>query len=158
MAEFAVKYDLDADGIYLNELIAKKDFLALHLGIPNHLLQVLSWGRGSVVITYRVLRDVLPLAELALYRENTQRELTQHGVKNIYFADHPSQQPNLVSCREGWSKASVCDVCIPLHSFLQCRWTNHHRLCTVRRPKAVLLRISVIHVHTCVASWWCSAC
>ena len=157
MAEFAVKYDLDADGIYLNELIAKKDFLALHLGIPNHLLQVLSWGRGSV-ITYRVLRDVLPLAELALYRENTQRELTQHGVKNVYFADHPSQQPNLVSCREGRSKASVCDVRISLHSFLQCRWTNHHTLCTVRRPKALLLRISMIHVHTCVASWWCSAC
>ena len=158
MAEFAVKYDLDADGIYLNELIAKKYFLELRLGIPNHHLQVLSWRRGSVVITYRVLRDVLPLAELALYRENTQRELTQHGVKNVYFANHPSQRPNLVSCREGRSKASVCDVCIPLHSFLHCRWTNHHRLCTVRRPKALLLRISVIPVHTCVASWWCSAC
>ena len=137
MAEFAVKYDLDADGIYMTELIAKKDFLAQRLGIPKHHLQVLFWGRGSVVITYRVLRDVLPLAELAMYRENTQRELTQHGVKNVYFADHPSQQPNLVSCREGWSKASVCDVRIPLQSFLQCRWTNHHhRLCTVRRPKA----------------------
>ena len=90
MAEFAVKYGLDADGICVKELIAKKDFLALRLGIPNHLLQVLSWGRGSV-ITYRVLRDVLPLAELTLYRENTQRELTQHGVKNVYFADHLSQ-------------------------------------------------------------------
>ena len=101
MAEFAVKYDLDADGIYMTELIAKKDFLAQRLGIPKHHLQVLFWGRGSVVITYRVLRDVLPLAELAMYRENTQRELTQHGVKNVYFADHPSQQPNLVSCREG---------------------------------------------------------
>ena len=157
MAEFAVEYDFDADGICVTELIAKKDFLALSLGIPKHSLQVLSWGRGSV-ITYRVLRDMLPLAELAMYRENTQRDLIQHGVKNVYFAEHLSQQPNLVSCREGWPKASVCDVCIPLHSFLHCRWTNHHRLCTVRRPGALLLCICVIPVHTCVASWWCSAC
>ena len=96
MAEFAVKYKLDADGLQVKDLIAHRDFLAHRLGIPEHHVQVLSWKGGSVVITYRILRDVLPLAELALYQEDAQRELTQHGVEEIYFADHPSEQPNLV--------------------------------------------------------------
>ena len=99
MAEFAVKYDLDADGLQVKDLIAKKDFLAQRLGIPSHLLQVLSWRRGSVVITYRILRDVLPLAELTLYRKDTKAELIQHGVEDVYFASHPSEQPGLVCSR-----------------------------------------------------------
>ena len=70
MAEFAVKYGLDADGLKVNDLIAQKDFLAWQLGVPSHLLQVLSWKSDSVVITYRIMQDVLPLVELALYRED----------------------------------------------------------------------------------------
>ena len=96
MAEFAIKYKRDADGLQVIDLIAHRDFLTQQLGIPKHLLQVLSWKRGSVVIIYRTLRDVLPLAELALYREDARGELTQHGVEEIYFANHPSEQPNLV--------------------------------------------------------------
>ena len=97
MAEFAVKYGLDKDGLRVKDLIAKKDFLAQRLGIPKHLLQVLSWKGGSVVITYRILRDVLPLAELALYREDARGDLTQHDVEEVYLDNCPTQQPNLVS-------------------------------------------------------------
>ena len=99
MAEFAVKYKLDADGLQVNDLIAQKDFLAQRLGVPEHLLQVLSWERGSVVITYRIMRDVLPLAELALYREDARAELTQNGVVDVFFASHTSEQPGLVRSR-----------------------------------------------------------
>ena len=99
MAEFAVKYGLDTDGLKVNDLIAQKDFLAQWLGVPSHLLQVLFWRRGSVVITYRIVQDALPLAELALYREDARAELTQHGVEDVYFANHPSEQPVLVRSR-----------------------------------------------------------
>ena len=100
MAELTVKYNLDADSLLVNDLIAQKDFLAQRLSVPSHLLQVLSWGRGSVVITYRIVRDVLPLAELALYREDARAELIQHGVVEVFFASHPSEQPGLVRFRE----------------------------------------------------------
>ena len=47
MAELVVKYRLNADGLLVNDLIAERDFLAQRLGIPEHLLQVLSWGDGT---------------------------------------------------------------------------------------------------------------
>ena len=99
MAEFAVKYELDADGLQVKDLITKRDFLAQQLGVPKHLLQVLSCRTDSVVITYRIMRDVLPLAELALCRKDVQAELTQHGVEDVYFASHTSEQPGLVCSR-----------------------------------------------------------
>ena len=96
MAEFAVKYGLDEDGLQVMDLIAKKDFLAQRLGISKHLLQVLFWKKGSVVITYWILRDLLPLAELALYRRDARGELTQDDVEEVYLDNRPSQQPNPV--------------------------------------------------------------
>ena len=99
MAELSVKYGLDADGLLVKDLVTERDFLAQRLGIPSHLLQVLSWGSGSVVITYRIVRDVLPLAELALYREDARAALTGHGVEDVYFAGHPSEQPGIVRSR-----------------------------------------------------------
>ena len=47
MAELTVKYNLDADGLRVKYLVAHRDFLAQQLGIPEHLLQVLSWGEGG---------------------------------------------------------------------------------------------------------------
>ena len=44
MAELTVKYRLDADGLTVKDLVTERDFLAQRLGIPEHLLQVLSWG------------------------------------------------------------------------------------------------------------------
>ena len=102
MAELVVRYRLDADGLLVKDLIAERDFLAQRLGIPEHLLQVLSWEDGSIVITYWILRDLLPLAELALCREEVRAELTQHGVEAVYLNSHPSEHPGLVSSR-GWS-------------------------------------------------------
>ena len=42
MAELVVKYRLDADGLFVKDLITARDFLAQWLGIPEHLLQVLA--------------------------------------------------------------------------------------------------------------------
>ena len=91
MAELVVKYRLDADGLFVKDLIAERDFLAQRLDIPEHLLQVLSWGQSSVLITYWMVRDLLPRAELALCREDVRAELTRHGVEEIYLGSHPSK-------------------------------------------------------------------
>ena len=99
MAKFVVKYRLDADGLSVKDLIAERDFLAQRLGIPDHLLQVLTWEEGSVVVTYWMVRDLLPLAELALCREDVRAELTRHGVEEVYLGSHPSEHPGPVSSR-----------------------------------------------------------
>ena len=99
MAELVIKYRLDADGLLVKDLIAERDFLAQKLGIPKHLLKVLSWGQSSVLITYWMLRDLLPLAELALCREDVRAELAQQGVKEVYLSSHPSEHPGPVSSR-----------------------------------------------------------
>ena len=97
MAELAVKYKLDVDSLLLKDLVTERDFLAQQLGIPEHLLLIISYGVGSIVITYWLVRDVLPLAELALCREDVQTELTQHGVEEVYLNSHPSEHPGPVS-------------------------------------------------------------
>ena len=114
MAEFAVKYRLDADGLLLNDLVTERDFLAQRLGIPEHLLPVLSWETGSIVITFWILRDVLPLVELVLCRENTQAELIQHGIAVVYLDNHPSEHPSSVS-----SGNAPCSAKCALWQFLQ---------------------------------------
>ena len=111
MAELTVKYRLDADGLDVMDLITGRDFLAQRLGVPEHLLQVLSWGAGSITVTYWMIRDVLPLAELALCRKDVQAELTNHGVEVIYLDSHPSH-PCPVSSRgmvHSWHR--YCIVC-----------------------------------------------
>ena len=85
MAELIVEYSLDADGLFVKDLITERNFLAQWLCIPPHLLQVLSWGPGSVSITYCIVRDVLPLAELALCRTNVREELIKHGMEAVYL-------------------------------------------------------------------------
>ena len=89
MAELIIKYRLDADGLFVRDLITERDFLAQRLCIPPHLLQVLSWRPGSVSITYWIVRDVLPLAELALCHTNVQAELIKHGVEAVYLDGCP---------------------------------------------------------------------
>ena len=101
MAELVVKYRLDADGLFVKDLIAQRNFLSLRLGIPEHLLQVLSWGKGSIMITYWLLRDILPLAELALCREDVRAELTEHGVEVVYLDSHPSEHTDPVVSSRG---------------------------------------------------------
>ena len=133
MAELIVKYRLDADGLYVKDLIAQRDFLAQRLGIPEHLLQVLSWGNGSIMITYWVVQDILPLAELALCREDIQAELTQHGVEVVYLDSHPSEHRDPAVSFRGMVH-DLCSVVCMLWCFslLHCRWTSLCRLCTVR--------------------------
>ena len=107
MTELTIKYNLDADGLLLKDLFPERDFLAEHLGLPRHLLQVISWGNGSIVITYWMVRDVLPLAELALCREDVRAALTQHGVEDVYLGTHPSKHSDLVRSGNGSLHCSV---------------------------------------------------
>ena len=107
MAELAVRYKLDADRLLLKDLVTERDFLAERLGIPEHLLQVLSLGNGSIVITYWIVREVLPLAELALCREDVRAELTQHGVEVVYIDSQPSEHPGSVCSGNGPLLCSV---------------------------------------------------
>ena len=100
MAELRVKYMLDAERFLVKDLIEQKAFLVQLLGVPEHLLQVLSGKPGSIVITYWIVRDVLPLAELALCRESVRTKLTQHGVTYVYLDSHPSEDPGTVCPRE----------------------------------------------------------
>ena len=134
MAELVVKYRLDADGLLVKDLIAERDFLAQRLGIPEHLLQVLSWEDGSIVITYWMVRDLLPLAELALCREDVREELIQHGVVEVYLNRHPSEHPGPVSSMQAWSLTCAAHSMTSLPPSLQvdqslqtqhCKETEH---------------------------------
>ena len=109
--------------------------MAQQLGVPEHLLQVLSWGQSSVVITYWMVRDLLPLAELALCREDVRAELTRHGVEEVYLGSHPSDHPSPVSSR-GVVVVLDCAVYIPWLPFpYHCRWTNLCGLYIVREKE-----------------------
>ena len=136
MAELVVKYRLDANGFRVRDLIAERDFLAERLNIPEQLLQVLSWGEGSIVVTYWILRDLLPLAELALCREDVQAELTRHGVEEIYLGSHPSGHFGPV-CFPGGCPLLVQNISWLMFP-LYCRWTNLCRLYIVRATECVL--------------------
>ena len=133
MAELPVKYKLDADSLLLKDLVTERDFLAQRLGIPKHLLKVISWGGGSIVITYWIVRDVLPLAELALCREDVRAELTQHGVEEVYLDSHPSKHPGPVSYK-GMDHSTAVWCILRQPFLLQCRWTNHCKPYIVRKP------------------------
>ena len=154
MAELAVKYKLDAHGLLLKDLVTERDFLAQRLDIPEHLLQGMSWGDGCIVITYWIVRDVLPLAELALCREGVRAELTQHGVEEVYLDSHPSEHLGPVSSRE-WLYLVLCGI--PWHLFLlQCRWTNHCRLYIVRKPRSTSVMCAcMIQSYACVSLVLC---
>ena len=108
LAELIVKYRLDADGLLLKDLVAERDFLAQRLGIPEHLLPVLSWEAGSIVITFWILRDVLPLAELALCRKNVRADLIEHSVVDVYLDSYYSVQPGSVSSSECSMDLALC--------------------------------------------------
>ena len=118
MAELVVKYRLDADGLLVKDLIAERNFLAQRLNIPEQLLQVLSWGEGSIVVTYWIVRDLLPLAELALCREDVRAELTRHGVEEVYLGSHPSRHPGPV-CSPGGGPLLVQNISWLTYTSLQ---------------------------------------
>ena len=134
MAELVVKYDLDADGLRVEDLIAERIFLAQRLNIPNHLLKVLSSKKGSIMITYWILQDLLPLAELALCRDDVRAELIEHHVKEVCLDCHPSELPSPVS--SGGTAHGLCSVVYSVASFLlNCRWTNLCSVYTVRKTQ-----------------------
>ena len=95
--EIVAKYRLDADGLKVQDLITERDFLAQRLGIPGYLLQVLSWRPGSIVIVFLVLRELQPVVEPALRRNDVRANLTRHGVEDIYLRRHSPDSSKLVS-------------------------------------------------------------
>ena len=95
LMEIVAKYRLDADGLKVQDLITERDFMAQRLGIPEYLLQVLSWRQGSVIIVFLLLQEFQPLVEVALCRSNVCAGLSSHGVEAIYLN---GCGPNLVSC------------------------------------------------------------
>ena len=137
MGELIVKYQLDADELKVKDLIAARDFLAQRLGVPEYLLQVLSWGKGSVVITYWIERDMLPLAELALHHDDVIAELTEHCVEAIYFGN-PSFHPGHVSSRGMVHSCQILNCIFRYPLLLPCRWTNHCKVCNVRETLCAL--------------------
>ena len=88
LTEIVAKYRLDADGLKVQDLVTERDFLAQRLGIPGYLLQVLSWRPGSIVIVFLVLRELQPVVEPALRRNDVRADLTSHGVEDIYLRIH----------------------------------------------------------------------
>ena len=94
LTEIVAKYRLDADGLKVQDLVTERDFMAQRLGIPEYLLQVLSWRPGSVIIVFLLLRELQPLVELTLRRRDVRANLTSHGVEAIFVSGCSS---NLVS-------------------------------------------------------------
>ena len=97
LTEIVAKYRLDADGLKVQDLVTERDFLAQRLGIPGYLLQVLSWRPGSIVIVFLVLRELQPVVEPALRRNDVRADLTSHGVEDIYLHRHSPDSSKLVS-------------------------------------------------------------
>ncbi len=95
LTEIVAKYRLDADGLKVQDLITERDFMAQRLGIPEYLLQVLSWRQGSVIIVFLLLQELQPLVEVALRRSDVCAGLSSHGVEALYLN---GCSPNLVSC------------------------------------------------------------
>ena len=85
LSEIVVKYRLDADGLRVQDLITERDFLAQRLGIPEHLLQVLSWRPGSVIIVFLVVQELRPLIERALHRSDVRAELTTRSIETVHI-------------------------------------------------------------------------
>ena len=52
-----VRYNWDADGITLEDVLESRRFLSSSLGIPDHLLQVLTVRPGSGIVEYLTLRE-----------------------------------------------------------------------------------------------------
>ena len=107
--EIVAKYGLDADGLKVQDLITERDFLAQRLGIPGYLLQVLSWRPGSIVIVFLVLRELQPVVEPALRRNDVRTNLTSHGVEDIYLRRHSPDSSKLVSLLCGVA-SNACSV------------------------------------------------
>ena len=123
LAEIVAKYRLDADGLRVQDLVTERDFMAQRLGIPEYLLQVLSWRPGSVIIVFLLLQELRPLVELALRRSDVRAGLISRGVEAIYFDGCSS---NLVSCGSGASLSARSATVIPLE---QCCGFRVHAGC-----------------------------
>lgn len=97
LTEIVAKCKLDADGLRVLDLVTERDFLAQQLGIPEYLLQVLSWQLGSMLRVFVTLQELQPLVEPALHRSDVLDSLKTHGIEDAYLRGHSLDSSNLVS-------------------------------------------------------------
>ena len=60
LEKMVVRYNLDADGITLEDLLRHRQFLSSRLKIPNHLLSFLEILIGSVILVFGVPEELVP--------------------------------------------------------------------------------------------------
>ena len=60
LEKMVIEYNLDADGITLEDLLRHRQFLISRLKIPNHLLSFLKVLIGSVILVFGVLEELVP--------------------------------------------------------------------------------------------------
>jgi hypothetical protein len=96
LLKMVVKYNLDKDGIRVENLIRERNFLALKLEIPQDLLQVISWGAGSLFIVFFTLEELEK--HITEKIEVVRNDLHLHGILSVEIGNSP---PILLSAKAG---------------------------------------------------------
>ena len=81
LEKMVVRYNLDADGIMLEDLLRHRQFLSSRLKIPNHLLSFLEILIGSVILEFGVPEELVPGVVKKI--EEVWRELWREGIVSI---------------------------------------------------------------------------
>ena len=85
MLKLVAKYRLDSDDITVKILIEEKDFLSKRLLIPQDLLQVISWGPGSLFVVFFTLEEFKE--HLIKQIKIAQSDLRLHSIDYIAIGD-----------------------------------------------------------------------
>ena len=78
-----VRYNWDADGITLDDVLESRRFLSSSLGIPDHLLQVLRVLIGSVIVEYLTLREFEREISLLLRVDKMAAGFLRNGIVSL---------------------------------------------------------------------------
>ena len=81
LEKMVVRYNLDADGITLEDLLRHRQFLSSRLKIPNHLLSFLEILIGSVILVFGVPEELVPGVVKMI--EEVWRELWRERIVSI---------------------------------------------------------------------------
>ena len=81
LEKMVVRYNLDADGITLEDLLRHRQFLSSRLKIPNHLLSFLEILIGSVILVFGVPEELVSGVVKTI--EEVWRELWREGIVSV---------------------------------------------------------------------------
>ena len=81
LEKMVIEYNLDADGITLEDLLRHRQFLISRLKIPNHLLSFLKVLIGSVILVFGVPEELVPGVVKMI--EEVWRELWRERIVSI---------------------------------------------------------------------------